>query len=250
MNFKILIILFAALFIYSCDTTKTKKSSNTAFIVEQKFRNTGFALIYNNNLKNIKKIDDRSLDIFHKSLKKKSVVKITNPKNGKYLLANVKSNRVRFSEFYNSIISTRIAETLELDVKEPYVEIKLISKNSTFVAKKAKTFDAEKNVANKAPIDGIQVNDLKTTKTKKKSNKDKNFSYSIKLADFYYEKTAQLMINRIKNETMIKKYKIVKISKTKFRVLIGPFNDISSIKESFEQIKSLEFENIEIIKNV
>ena len=88
------------------------------------------------------------------------------------------------------------------------------------------------------------------TKLKKKLNKDKKFSYSIKLADFYYEKTAQLMINRITNETMISKHKIIKISKTKFRVLIGPFNDISSIKESFEQIKSLEFENIEIIKNV
>ena len=91
---------------------------------------------------------------------------------------------------------------------------------------------------------------MNKTKKKKKTNKNNKFSYSIKLADFYYEKTAQLMINRIKNETMIKKYKIIKISKTKFRVLIGPFDDINSIKESFEEIKSLEFENIEIIKNV
>ncbi len=250
MNFKNFIILLFALFLYSCDNTKIINSSNTKFKVDQKFKNTGFALIYNNDLKKIRKIDNRSLDIYHKSLKRKSVVKITNPKNGKYLLAKVKSNKVKFSEFYNSIISNRIAETLELNFDEPLIEIKLISENSTFIAKKAKTFDAEKNVADKAPIDGIQVNDLKQTKTKKKSNENKKFSYSIKLADFYYEKTAQLMINRIKSETMIKKYKILKISKTKFRVLIGPFNDINSIKESFEQIKSLEFENIEIINNV
>ena len=237
------------LFLYNCDTTKTNSTSNSSFKIEQKFKNTGFALIYDSNLEKIKKIDDRSLDIYHKSLKRKSVVKITNPKNGKYLLAKVKSNRVKFSDFYNSIISIRIAETLELNKDEPFIEIKLISESSTFVAKKAKTFDAEKNVANKAPIDGIQVNDLKKTKIKKKSDKNKKFSYSIKIADFYYKKTAQLMINRIKDETMIKNYKIIEISKTKFRVLIGPFDDINSIMESFEEIKSLNFENIEIIKN-
>ena len=250
MNFKIFIFILATLFLYNCEATKINNSSQSSTKIEQKFKNTGFALIYNNDLEKIKKIDDRSLDIYHKSLKRKSVVKITNPKNGKYLLAKVKSNRVKFSEFYNSIISNRIAETLDLDYDEPYVEIKLISKNSTFVAKKTKTFEAEKKVADKAPIDGIQVNDLKKKKIKKKTNKNREFSYSIKLADFYYKKTAQLMINRIKNETMIKKYKIIEISKTKFRVLIGPFDDINSLKESFEEINSFEFENIEIIKNV
>ena len=37
------------------------------------------------------------------------------------------------------------------------LKLVLISKNSTFVAKKAKTFEEEKNVAEKAPIDGIQI---------------------------------------------------------------------------------------------
>ena len=40
----------------------------------------------------------------------------------------------------------------------------LISKNSTFVAKKAKMFEEEKNVAEKAPVDGIQINDLNLKK--------------------------------------------------------------------------------------
>ena len=65
--------------------------------------------------------------------------------------------------------------------------------------------------------------------------------------------------NYIKGIKIIaKKYKkwiligsvIIKISKTKFRVLIGPFNDIKSIKESFEKMKSFNFENLEILKNV
>ena len=42
------------------------------------------------------------------------------------------------------------------------IEITLISNDSTFVAKKAKTFDEESKVAEKAPVDGIQINDLNT----------------------------------------------------------------------------------------
>ena len=108
---------------------------------------------------------------YHKTLKKKSVVKITNPHNGKYLIANVKSNKIKFSDFYNSILSLRISKELELDINEPYVEIVLVSKNSTFIAKKAKMFEEEKSVAEKAPVDGIQINDLNVKKVKKKITK-------------------------------------------------------------------------------
>ena len=59
-----------------------------------------------------------------------------------------------------------------------------------------------------------------------------------------------MVINRINKETSLKNHKIIKLSKTKYRVLIGPFNDINSLKETFEKIKPLNFENIEILKNV
>ena len=59
-----------------------------------------------------------------------------------------------------------------------------------------------------------------------------------------------MMISRINDEISLKNTKIQKISKTKFRVLIGPFDDIKSLKESFEKLKSINFENLEIIKNV
>tara|TARA_B000000557_G_C20376028_1_gene275922 strand:- start:181 stop:327 length:147 start_codon:yes stop_codon:yes gene_type:complete len=47
----------------------------------------------------------------------------------------------------------------------------------------------------------------------------------------------------------LKNLKIVKISKTKYRVLIGPFSDIKSLRESFEKIDVLNFENLEILNN-
>jgi hypothetical protein len=56
-------------------------------------------------------------------------------------------------------------------------------KNSTFVAKKAKTFEEEKKVAEKAPVDGIQINDL-NKKKKKKKKKKKNFHIQLKLLIF------------------------------------------------------------------
>ena len=58
------------------------------------------------------------------------------------------------------------------------------------------------------------------------------------------------MIDRIKKETLIKDIRIIELSKTNYRVLLGPFNDINSLKESFEKMNSLNFENLEIIENV
>ena len=146
-------------------------------------------------------------------------------------------------------MSLRIAEELELDLNEPYIEITSISENSTFIAKKSKMFEEERTVAEKAPVDGIKINDLNQKKVKKKVSENKKFSYSIKVADFYYSDTAFMMKDRIRKQTSIKKLKISKLSQTKFRVLIGPFNDIKSLKDSFENLNSFNFENLEIIKN-
>ena len=248
MNYRIITIFFIFFFISSCDRSiDTSKKINIS--TENRFKNSGFALIFNQDLDKIRKIESRSYDIYHKFLKRKSIVKITNPKNGKYLIANVKSNKIKFSNFYNSVLSRRIAEELELDKDEPFVEILLLSKNSTYVAKKAKMFEAEKSVAEKAPVDGIKINDLNKKKTEKKKVIKKSFSYSLKVADFYHKKSAKLMINRIKNESSIKNLNIIKLSETKYRVLIGPFNDIKSLKNSFEKMSVFEFENLEVLNN-
>ncbi len=250
MNYKIILIIFTLYFLNGCNQSFIKKDKVLNIDISERYQNSGFALIYNDNLKEIKKIEKRSLKIYHKTLKKKSLVKITNPINGNSLIAEVKSNKEKFSNFYNSIISPRIAEVLELDIHEPYIQISLISENSTFVAKKAKMFDEEKNVAEKAPIEGIEINDLNLKKIKKIVIKDTDFSYSIKIGDFYYNDTAKIMKDRINKETYINNVRIIKLSKTKYRLLIGPFNDIKSLKAAFEKMKSFNFENLEILNNV
>ena len=253
MHYKSLIIIFF-IFLLGCEQNNLNKNVLNQEIVT-KYKNSGFALIYDSVLikekKISKKIDNRSLLIFHKSLKKNSFVKITNPVNQKTVIAEVISNKVKFSDFYNSVITSRIAEELSLSLNEPYINLVLISQNSTFVAKKAKTFKEEKKVAEKAPVDGIQIDNLgETNQQKKETLKEEFFSYSIKIADFYYKDSAENMSNRIVNETNIKNPLIQTISNTKYRVLLGPFNDIKKLEDSFNEIKSLDFENIEILKDV
>ena len=253
MNYRVLSILFF-IFLAGCEQNNSNRNILNQEILT-KYKNSGFALVYDAVLKEekkiTKKIDNRSFLIFHKNLKKNSFVKITNPSNKKTVIAEVFSNEAKFSDFYNSVITLRIAEELSLDLNEPYIDLVLISQNSTFIAKKAKTFKEEKNVAQKAPIDGIQIDNLSNSSLQKEDiSKDKIFKYSIKIADFYYKDSAKNMSDRITNETNIKNPIIKTISNTKYRVLIGPFNDIKKLKDSFNKIKSLNFENIEILKDV
>ena len=231
------------------------EKDSSKYIFNRQYTNQGFALIYDENLFNeksiSKKLDNRSLLIFHTKIRKNSFVKITNPKNTKTVIAQVISNKAIFSNFYNSVITKRIVDELLLDENEPYVELSLVSNESTFVAKKAKTFDEEKKVAQKAPVDGITIDNLGTVEKKElPKTSQSNFLYSIKIADFYYKDSAENMIQRIKDETKITNPVIKKLSQTKYRVLLGPFNDIKKIQESFDEIEKLNFENLKIIKDV
>ena len=253
MNYKILIIIISIFFLISCEQNNVDKKIFNQQLFD-KYTNTGFALIYTDSLKKekkiTKKIDNRSLLIFHKNLKKNSFVKITNPMNQKTIIAEVISNNVDFSDFYNCVITSRIVEELSLDLNEPYVDLVLISHNSTFVAKKAKTFDEEKKVAEKAPVAGIKIDNIGDDVKSEEFSKDRIFAYSIKIADFYYKDSAKNMSSRIINETNVKNPIIQTLSKTKYRVLLGPFNDIKKLEKTFNEIKSLNFENIEILKDV
>ena len=251
MNFRNFLFTILFFFVSNC-TTGNLSLNDQKNIIKKGFSNKGFALIYNQELYNnglvSKKIDERSLIIFQKNLKINTAVKVTNMLNNKSLIAKVGTQSI-YPLFNNSVLSKRIADELDLDINEPYVEILEIMNSSTFIAKKAKTFEEEKKVATKAPVNSISINDLNKNNDENKPSSDKKFSYIIKVADFYFSDTAKMMVSRIVNETEIKKPKIEKITLEKFRVYLGPFYSINSLQKSFNSINILEFENIEIIKN-
>ena len=134
-------------------------------------------------------------------------------------------------------------------IEEPYIQVIEIDKNSVFLANKTKTFDEEKNVAEKVPVLEIGIKDLSDNKTAKvKKPEISIFKYVIKLGDFYFYDSAMSLKQRVKNEFKVNEVKINKLSKTKFRVYLGPYDNLNSIKNAFNKISILNFENIEIIK--
>ena len=251
MNYKNFLSVLIFLLFINCTTNNVSINNNNTNLMKG-FSNKGFALVFNqedyNNGIISKKIDERGLVIFQKKLKANTFVKITNLLNNKSLIAKI-GKASDYPAFNNSVISIRIANELDLNIEEPYVEIIEISQNSMFVAKKAKTFDEEKNVAKKAPVKNIDINNLNTINENKKKIHKRKFFYEIKIGDFYFNDTAKLMVSRIINETEARNPKIKKISKDKYRVFLGPFEQINSLQKSYNDISILEFENIEIIRN-
>ena len=250
MHYKLFQILLFMI-VFSC-VSKPLDKQNVNVQKDNYFLNKGFALIYKDDLFEediVKgKIEERSLVIFQKNLKKNTSVKVTNLINSKYVIAKV-GKRTAYPYFYNSVISKRISDELLIDEMEPYIEIKEIIEGSSFIVKKAKTYEEEKKVADKAPVDDIQIKDLGKSVERKKKIKKKDFNYIVKIADFYFENSAIDMKKRIFNQTSIKNIRVKKLSDTKFRVFIGPYDNLNSLKKSFNAIKTLEFDNIEIIKN-
>ena len=250
MSYRYIILIF--FFLFGCTNNSKDLANNKVYEV---YSNKGFTLIYNDDLfkKKIisKKIDNRSLTLFNNNLNKDTPVKVTNLINGKYLIAKV-SNNSKYPIFYNSVISKRIAKDLNIDIKQPYVEIKSLNSNDSFVANKAKTFDEEKKVANKAPVEEIVIKNIGVDKKKEstlnKPVKITEFKYIIKFADLYFEDSAIMLKNRLFDEFNITKVKIKKISKNTYRVYKGPFINLNSIKKAFNDINDLDFENIEIIR--
>ena len=242
MNYKNLLLIL--LFLTSCTVQSTQYSENI-------FSNRGFVLLYDESLiekKLLKKpLDDRGLEIVHNTLSKGTKVRIINLLNNKSTNAIVKTKNKNLF-FYNSIFSKRIFDELNISVKEPYVEISKIRENKTFIAKKSKTFDQEKKVANKAPVKSISINEIGTPKSKELDDR-RSFNYSIKITEFYFLKNAKELKKRIENETLLKNINIISINDTKHQVLLGPYSNINTLQSAYNSINNLNFENIELIRN-
>ena len=140
MLYKKLLILSCFILLNNCTTTTLTKNKSFNSL-DNPFINKGFSLIYNDNFYNSKiiskKIDERSLVIFQKNLKKNTIVKITNILNNKSTIGTVGSD-ADYPLFNNGVLSLRIANVINLNKDEPYVEIIEVLQESIFIAKKQK----------------------------------------------------------------------------------------------------------------
>ena len=229
------------------ETLELNKKENLNNIV---YSNKGFALIYKENNSLDYKLDNASINILSPNLPNGTPVRITNIINGKSLITVVQ-NKTILPIFYNSVITNRIVSELSINPNEPYIFIETINSNNLYVANDVKTFDEEKEVANKAPVEDIMIQNISIKTEKKESNTENfvtNFNYIIKFADFYFEDSAIMLKNRLFEEYNIENILIKKLSQNNFRVYKGPYKDFEKLKKGFHNIENLSFDSIEIIK--
>ena len=245
----IIFLLISTIFLNSCADYKTDR------IVQKKekqyYSSIGFALIYEDNhyLQKVvsKKINNENLVAMHNLLKINTPIKIINPDNSKFIETKI-YKRANYPKIFNVVISKKIASFLELDINNPYVEIIETKKNRTFIAKKSEIFEDEKNVAAKAPVDEIKMDDLTKDQavTKKISNKISNFI--LVLADFYYEDSANNLKKELVKKTKMNNISVKKINNKKYRLLVGPFKNFNALKTTYISLNNLGFENLNVYR--
>ena len=250
MSLKKIFLSIVYLFtLYSCadyNVIKDKQKKE-----KQYFSSTGFALIYDDNLysENVvnKKINNDDIKVMHTLLKTNTPIKIINPTNSKVVETKI-YKRANYPKIFNIVISKKIALILELDSNNPFVEVLEVKKNKTFVAKESNTFDEEKNVAEKAPVDEIKMDKLSNgdIKSKKKPFNDNNFT--ILINDFYYEDSANNLKNELIKKNGFTNISIKKMGNNKYRLIAGPFKNFNALKATYISLNNLGFEDLNIKK--
>ena len=251
MNLKKIILIFAyVISLYSCADYNVNKVKHKK--VKQYYSSSGFALIYEDNLYTQKilnkKINNEDIKVLHNLLKTNTPIRIINPANSKVIETKI-YKKANYPKIFTIVVSEKIATILELDLDNPFVEVAEVKKNKTFVAKKTNTYDEEKNVAEKAPVDEIKMDNLTNDKDedKKKVFKDNNFI--ILINDFYYEDSAINLKNELFKKTGFSNILVRKISNNKYRLLAGPFKNFSALKTTYISLNNLGFEDLNIYKN-
>ncbi len=215
------------------------------------FSSIGFSLIYedeyySNKLVN-KKIDNNKIRVLHNTLRSSTPIRIINPDNLKFIDTKI-TRTANYPKIFNSVISKEISRILDLDIENPYVEIIEIKKNKTFIARKANTFEEEKNVAEKAPVDQIKIDDLSNISSQENKKHVKKNKYILLINEFYYEKSAVGLKNELIKKTKINNFYIKKINNTKYRLLVGPFKNFNALKSTYISLNNLGFENLNVYK--
>ena len=190
-------LFFLLLILSSCTSVAVNKYEKPVF------NSKGFAYIYsikdyeNKIIK--KKINNYESIIAHNQLNRGVLLKITNPKNGKNIILK-NSYKLNYPDFYKILITKTISEKLSLDEDFPFVEVEELKKNKSFIAQKAETYDEEKQLKVKAPVEKVKISNI--SKTIKKTS-DKKHEFIIVLGNFYSFESANLLKKKDPNRVSI-----------------------------------------------
>ena len=232
MKYKIILLFFLT----SCiNNTYTGKNNFT-------YSAKGFAYTNDQLFDNLNK---QKFSVSHHKLKLGTKIRILNPINKNFIETTV-GKKIEYDNFYKVLISENISKELNLNLSFPYVEIEEIKTNKSFVAEKAITENIEKRIANKAPVEKIEISSIS------RSNKSKTVeikTYSILVANFYSLDSANLLKNKLNAILSSSNYKLIYINKknkNSFELLMGPYNTINKLKNDYTVLKNSNFEDLDI----
>ena len=244
-----LTIIFFLILLNSCANIPDKKYSQGKEKIY--FSSSGFALIYNESIYNEKivnkKLPENKFVVLHSHLKRNTPIKITNPDNG-IVVDAVILKKAKYPEIFNLVINNEIANALKLNLNDPYIEVNEIKKNKTFIAKEGNTFDEEKNVLDKAPVNDVLMDDLSKDKKKEKKIIVNKSNYILVISDFYFLDSAKNLQKDLKKKTNINDINIKKINNNEFRLFVGPFKNFNSLKSTYISLNNLGFDELNIYK--
>ena len=252
MNLLKNILVFCCIFfIFSCAEYTGYKIKNVPEKEKKRYSASGFALVYDDilfaNKEISKKINNEEIFVMHNYLNKNAVVVISNPMNQKFIKTKIFKN-AEFPNIFKIVISQEAAKTLDLDLNNPFVEINEIKKNKTFIAKQSNIFDEEKIVAEKAPVDDIQMNDLSKEKIDSKKKAVIKNNFILVISDFYYANSANNLMTDLKKKININNIFVKKINDKKYRLFVGPFKNFNALKTTYISLNDLGFENLNVYK--
>ena len=238
MKFKIIIVF---IFIYSCTPLYNPNIS---------YNSSGFALIFKEqdyiNKKINKRLNNDNFEIAHRVLKPGTIVRITNPTNKKSIVTKIKK-RADFPTLYNLLISQPIADKLNINNNDPFVELITIKKNKSFVAQEAKIFTEEKKIHSSAPVEKVKIDNISKKNQIEVLSK---ISYSIVIGEFYSLKSVNELTGLLA-ESLNMDIRKFKTKKTKMNVILktGPYISLEDIEIDYSKLKRYGFEELDILRN-
>ena len=243
-----IVICLPMFFLLACAEFKNNQANKPE---KKYFSSKGFALIYDESLfldKVVKKkIKNDNIAVVHSHLKRGTNIKISNPVNSKSLETKITSTS-EYPKIFNLIVTQKVASLLDLNPENPYIEFSEIKKNLKFVAKESSMFEEEKNVATKAPVKKIKMDDLSIEVNDKKKEKKVLKNYIIVVSDFYYLDSAKKLKVELISKTKNQNFYIKTINNKKYRLSAGPFKNFNTLKSTYISLNNLGFEELNIYK--
>ena len=243
---KITLLVLGLIYLSACADYKTTKDDDKVY-----YSSSGFALIYEDDLYTQKvvnkKIKNDKILVMHSLLKINTPVKIINPDNLKIVKTKI-HKKAKYPGIFNVVISKKIASLLDLDSNNPFVEIIEIKKNKTFIAKESDMFEEEKNVAEKPPVDEVEMKDLTVNKLQATKKTTKKHDFILVISDFYYFDSANELKKDLIKKINVNNISVKKINNKKYRLLVGPFKNFSALKSTYISLNNLGFENLNVYK--